>query len=453
MAVPMDKVEFTRENYDKMFPKGYVNTPIGWVKQGKNQYQKLIGKERKEYLGAIYQTLTDPIVILDEIQGEEKANLYIKSFKDEGKQTYIMAVAVNINKGKIIISAGPRKLKQIKHKMETVGSPPYIKGGGGDQTHGTGGDKPSLPGTTPQRAGSAGTEATADNSLSATDQNKSSDEPLFQEEAEVSAIRKIQAEFNKKGGTIENSFYSGEVEAVFTAKERGSEEDSYEGEFDFDSDDDDDGIAARDELIEKYHRAMDLAKDRMETGKWTAASKEDKGLIAWITPAFDAGLLVFDELADVGAEPETKSEAPKAKPETKGKEKTDITTSEADARFLDLMGNKEEREKFLNAIAESQIEEDYEVEPETEEAYAQQVERAKNSARVRNMLPGSFWIGANRAGSGRNLSTAPCVFRVLPVLSLKTRITITSRKCPCNKELFLIDFSYGNRAQRSHFIT
>ena len=68
-AVPMDVREFSRKEYREVFPQGTVKTPIGEVKIGKNQFEKMAEKDngkRRALIGAMWQTLTDPITIIQE---------------------------------------------------------------------------------------------------------------------------------------------------------------------------------------------------------------------------------------------------------------------------------------------------------------------------------------------------------------------------------------------------
>ena len=63
LAVPMDEREFTNEEYNRVFPRGTVDTPIGEVKIGKNQFSKLAEKDggsRQGLIGVMRQTLSDP---------------------------------------------------------------------------------------------------------------------------------------------------------------------------------------------------------------------------------------------------------------------------------------------------------------------------------------------------------------------------------------------------------
>jgi hypothetical protein len=129
MAVPMDVREFSREEYNQLFPEGKLNTPLGEVKLGKGQFDKLAAKGRQELLGAVYQTLTDPIVILSEMRNEKNSRLYIKTFKKSpnDKRENIMSVVVDIDGEAVVISSGKRRHEQIEIKIKKAGIPLYLK--------------------------------------------------------------------------------------------------------------------------------------------------------------------------------------------------------------------------------------------------------------------------------------------------------------------------------------
>ena len=109
-AVPMKKVEFTKENYDRLFPGGRVNTPLGVVKMGEHQFEKLEAKGRTKYLGAAYQTLKKPVFIVETEKDGKKYNLFIKSFCKEDKGTMLFfGVVVDIKGELISISSYPNE--------------------------------------------------------------------------------------------------------------------------------------------------------------------------------------------------------------------------------------------------------------------------------------------------------------------------------------------------------
>jgi hypothetical protein len=123
-AVPMDKVEFTAENYKRLFPNDCVTTPLGEVKLGGNQYTKLANRDkgtRKELLGAVYQTLSDPIAILNENREDGTARLYVKTFlRGESKSRFktILSVVVNVDEINVSISTYQRKTKEVLRKIK-----------------------------------------------------------------------------------------------------------------------------------------------------------------------------------------------------------------------------------------------------------------------------------------------------------------------------------------------
>ena len=120
LAVPMKTVKFTRKNYDKLFPGGILDTPLGEVKMGEHQFEKLKAKNREEYLGAVFQTLHDPVVIIESEKDGKKAKLYTKSFKDESdtEPDIVISVVVNIDNTLVSISTHRRGLHNTLNKIK-----------------------------------------------------------------------------------------------------------------------------------------------------------------------------------------------------------------------------------------------------------------------------------------------------------------------------------------------
>jgi len=141
-AVPMDIREFSKKEYREVFPQGTVNTPIGEVKIGKNQFEKMAEKDngkRRGLIGAMRQTLADPIVIVSEEKDGKKAYLYIKSFKnmeDSRKTDFIMSVVVTIGGTKIAISTYKRKQREVLNKIKMASVIAYEKDYGTSRTNG-----------------------------------------------------------------------------------------------------------------------------------------------------------------------------------------------------------------------------------------------------------------------------------------------------------------------------
>ena len=64
------KIDYTRENYNKLFPMGEVKTPFETVKLGEHQFERLGAKDdgtRKKLIGAMYQTLKEPCAVIEDV--------------------------------------------------------------------------------------------------------------------------------------------------------------------------------------------------------------------------------------------------------------------------------------------------------------------------------------------------------------------------------------------------
>jgi hypothetical protein len=119
MAEPMSQYEFTRENYDMLFPESKVITPIGIVKIGAHQFEKLYINKRQNLLGAMYQTLTDPIAIINNDDNMKKAFLFIKSFRNDSKRIKgVLSIVIEMSNIKISISTHRRDPENILNKIK-----------------------------------------------------------------------------------------------------------------------------------------------------------------------------------------------------------------------------------------------------------------------------------------------------------------------------------------------
>jgi len=122
LAVPMDKRGFSTDEYKSLFPHGRIETPIGGVEIGKNQYEKLRdrdGGKRQVLLGAMRQTLSDPVVVIAEAKNDKKAEVFIKSFREHGKTDIdtVMSVVVTKEGQRVSISTYQRKQREVINNM------------------------------------------------------------------------------------------------------------------------------------------------------------------------------------------------------------------------------------------------------------------------------------------------------------------------------------------------
>ena len=132
LAVPMDKHDFSKEEFKRLFPQGRVKTPLGEVEIGKNQYEKLRdrdGGKRQPFIGAMRQTLSDPVAVITEAKNGREAEVYIKSFKDDGKVDIdtVMSVIVKKDEQRIAISTYKRKQREVIKKIKKADGIVYIK--------------------------------------------------------------------------------------------------------------------------------------------------------------------------------------------------------------------------------------------------------------------------------------------------------------------------------------
>ena len=113
-AIEKPQIEYSRENYDKLFPRGNIKTPIGHVKLGENQYEKLKAKSREDLLGVVAETLKNPLVIIN----ENGSHIYAKSFVESGKTKSYQSVVIKIDGKDISISTHQRDTNNILNKIK-----------------------------------------------------------------------------------------------------------------------------------------------------------------------------------------------------------------------------------------------------------------------------------------------------------------------------------------------
>ena len=122
-------IELTIENWDTLFGEnGTVNTPIGEVKMGENQFAKLMRQGREGKLGMIKPTLEHPHAIVEDIseakEGDttERASSYIfiRSFKkaDGSRYYYFTSVTVSNDGKEVVISNQEKSKKRISNLLQ-----------------------------------------------------------------------------------------------------------------------------------------------------------------------------------------------------------------------------------------------------------------------------------------------------------------------------------------------
>ena len=108
-AEPLQKTELTRENFNRYFVRGEVQSPIETVRMGEHQFEKLQRSDRNHLLDGVYKTLINPSIILNTQTFDEKENkikpvhIYGKAFYSTDSETSrIIKSVVVFKQGKSI---------------------------------------------------------------------------------------------------------------------------------------------------------------------------------------------------------------------------------------------------------------------------------------------------------------------------------------------------------------
>ena len=142
-AAPWRHIEFSPEAWDAEFPNGHVHTPIGDIKLGENQRDKLTTRARERYFGLIKPTLEAPTYIIAEREPNEKVHerlargesverpsvfQFIRAFlQEDGRHQGFMCVTVARDRLEVLVSASPKKIRRLARAVRdgailTVGS-------------------------------------------------------------------------------------------------------------------------------------------------------------------------------------------------------------------------------------------------------------------------------------------------------------------------------------------
>lgn len=118
------EIELTPDNWLSQFGEdGLVDTPIGKVKMGENQYFKIILKKREKEFGMIYPTLSNPDIVIEEPSTSDKAErntslLFVKTFVVNGEKVkYYASVTVSKDNKEVVISNHFSEKAAFKKKL------------------------------------------------------------------------------------------------------------------------------------------------------------------------------------------------------------------------------------------------------------------------------------------------------------------------------------------------
>lgn len=115
------------------FPDGTVKTPIGVVKLGDRQHEKLSSLDRKHYFGLIRPTLENPAYVVSTRETDEQLAVrreigetpqraskleFIRAFvREDGEHQGFLCVTVSRGAIEVSVSSGPRRLSELARKV------------------------------------------------------------------------------------------------------------------------------------------------------------------------------------------------------------------------------------------------------------------------------------------------------------------------------------------------
>jgi hypothetical protein len=107
-AAPIRHIPATREAWNKDFPEGFANTPIGKVKLGENQFDKLVTNDRGRFAGLVKPTLESPTYV---IKDSKDGTIFMKVFtKEDGKLRGFASISYSIDGINIVVSNHPKDM-------------------------------------------------------------------------------------------------------------------------------------------------------------------------------------------------------------------------------------------------------------------------------------------------------------------------------------------------------
>ena len=123
------EIDLTIENWDALFGEsGTINTPIGEVKMGENQFAKLMRQGREGKLGMIKPTLENPHAIVEEASEAKEGDtteraasyIFIRSFKksDGSRYYYFTSVTVSVDGKEVVISNQEKSKNRISNLLQ-----------------------------------------------------------------------------------------------------------------------------------------------------------------------------------------------------------------------------------------------------------------------------------------------------------------------------------------------
>ena len=127
-AVELPEVEYSRENYNKYFNRGNIESPVESLKMGNNQFEKFNQPDRSNLIAAAYLTLKQPSVVIEKETYDEKSesfkplHVYGKSFYrvESGNKRVVESVVVFKNAENIVIGSHNNDIDNFVKQIKTA---------------------------------------------------------------------------------------------------------------------------------------------------------------------------------------------------------------------------------------------------------------------------------------------------------------------------------------------
>lgn len=126
-------VVYSRENYNKIFGDGVIESPIETIKLGSNQFVKLSPGNRNNFMYAIRQTLENPSIILgketwdNNSESFKPVHLYGKSFVNYNNSEKLVESLIIFKEGNnIAVSLHPNGIDKFVEQIKTTNDIVYL---------------------------------------------------------------------------------------------------------------------------------------------------------------------------------------------------------------------------------------------------------------------------------------------------------------------------------------
>lgn len=133
-AEPLKEVVYSRENYVKIFEDGVIQSPVETIKMGTNQFIRLCPPDRNNLMGAIYETMTKPSIVLEKETFDEKSesfkpvHVYGKSFinQDNDHKRAVESIIVFKDGQNIAASLHNKTISALVKQIKTADDIIYL---------------------------------------------------------------------------------------------------------------------------------------------------------------------------------------------------------------------------------------------------------------------------------------------------------------------------------------